>query len=274
MPSRVDLHTHSTASDGTMDPQVLLDLAVRLQIRTFALSDHDSTEGWALIAPRAETIPDFTLIPAVELTAEGEFACHILGYWINPRDPAFQAQLLAFRERRVHRLKAMADLLAGLGHAIDYDGILKERQNRSLGRPHLADALIKKGVVKSRKEAFDRFLKKGGPAYLPSDTPTAEDVIQLIRRAGGIPVLAHPSYYTTEELVKKLAAFGLMGVEAYYPEHSRSLITRYVELAKGLGLLVTGGSDFHGPKTGRDSLACVDVPEAVVEALEQARSHV
>ncbi len=274
MPSRVDLHTHSTASDGTLDPHKVLDLAIQLKIRYFALSDHDSTEGWALIAETAKRIPDFTLVPAVEMSAEGKHACHILGYWINPHDTAFQNQLQYFRKRRIDRLRAMAEKLGTLGFPIDFDALLHERQGRSIGRPHLADALVQKGVVKSRKAAFDRFLKKEGPAYIPNDTPTAEDIIQLIRRAGGVPVLAHPSYYTSEDLVKELAGFGLMGIEAYYPEHGRSLIQRYADLAKSVGIIVTGGSDFHGPKTGRDAIACIDVPEEIISALEDAKTRV
>jgi 3',5'-nucleoside bisphosphate phosphatase len=273
MPSRVDLHTHTTASDGTLTPQALVSKAAELGVRVLAISDHDTTAGYDAVMASGAHPADLRLIPAIELNAEGEFSCHLLGYFIDPAQPAFQLSLAFFRERRTKRIRAMAQKLAALGVPIDIEAVLARSPAGSVGRPHLADALIAAGTVRSRQEAFDRFLKKRGPAYIAEDTPTAAESIALIRSAGGIPVLAHPSYYTSDALLKALVQFGLGGIEAYYPEHSRSLIERYREMAAAHGLVVTGGSDYHGPKTGRSALACVDVPESVVQALEEARSR-
>lgn len=273
MASRVDLHTHTTASDGTLSPAELFDQAAALDLRVLAISDHDSTAGYAAVLPLSKAHPTLRVIPALEMNAEGEWACHILGYFIDPLNSDLQKALEGFRALRLTRIRAMADRLRALGVNVDFDRVLALGKGGSLGRPHLADALMENGVVRSRQEAFDRYLKKDGPAYVSADSPTAPEIIALIRKAGGIPVLAHPSYYTSANLLTQLGRFGIMGIEAYYPEHSRSLVQRYLDLAKENAWVVTGGSDFHGPRTGRAALASVDVPESVVEALEKARDR-
>jgi predicted metal-dependent phosphoesterase TrpH len=274
MASRVDLHTHTTASDGTLPPLELFDKAAAIGVRILAVTDHDSTEGYRVIAAEQSRHPDIRLIPAIEMSAEGECACHLLGYFIRPDDTTFQNRLEGYRLKRIERIRAMANKLSTLGAPIDFDRVLELAQGGSVGRPHLADALREKGYVRSRQEAFDRFLKKHGPAYVATETPTAEETIRVIREAGGVPVLAHPSYYTSDELIEKLVGLGLMGIEAYYPEHSRSLIEHYKELASRWNLVLTGGSDFHGPRTGRSQLACAAVPEEAVSALEAARERI
>ncbi len=274
MASRVDLHTHTSASDGTLTPEELFAKALELQIRFLAISDHDSTAGYTAVLPVARSHPEIRLIPAIELNAEGEFACHLLGYFINPSAEALQNQLAAYRAERVIRIRAMSKKLGDLGAPIEFDRVLALARGGSLGRPHLADALMEIGFVKSRQEAFDRFLKKGGTAYIAGESPSAKEAIELIRSAGGIPVLAHPSYYTSPELLQGLIRQGIMGIEAYYPEHSRGLIQHYRDVALEHHLVLTGGSDFHGPRTGRAALASVEVPEEVIEALEKCRDKV
>lgn len=274
MASRVDLHTHTTVSDGTLDPAELFEKAAQLGVETLAVTDHDSTAGGQAIQTLADRHPTVRLIPAIEMSAEGELACHLLGYFIDPSSRELQARLEAFRRQRLERMRAMVAKLQTLGVSIALERVLALAKGDSIGRPHLADALMEKKVVKSRQEAFDRFLKKDGPAYVPSEAPTAPETIEIIRRAGGIPVLAHPSYHTPEALIQRLAGHGLMGVEAYYPEHGRALTQRYLDLAKSYGLVATGGSDFHGPRTGRPALACVEVPETVIKDLEKARYRV
>jgi predicted metal-dependent phosphoesterase TrpH len=274
MPSRVDLHTHSTASDGTLAPLELFQKALDLGIQVLALSDHDSTAGYEALLPIVSEYPQIRLIPAVELSGEGTLACHLLGYFLNIQDAPFQRELVGFRALRVERLRAMTQKLVALGISVEFDRVLAIAKGASLGRPHLADALIEKGVVKSRQEAFDRFLKRGGVAYVSGESPSAAEAIALIRRAKGIPVLAHPSYYTSPELIDQLVDAGLMGIEAYYPEHSRGLIEHYKNVAEKYHLVLTGGSDFHGPRTGRAALASVAVPESVIESLEKAKEKV
>jgi hypothetical protein len=247
-----------------------LSLAVELKIRVLSITDHDSLDGWEATRALRAAHPEVRVIPGIEMSAEGEIYCHLLGYFIDTQSPVFLARLSELRRRRLDRIAAMVKKINVLGVAVDVERVVALASGGSVGRPHLADALMEMGVVKSRQEAFDRFLKRGGPAYVPVEGPTARETIDLIRSAGGIPVLAHPSYYTSPEFLKRLVDLGLMGLEVYYPDHSRSLIQRYLEMAGTYRLLVTGGSDFHGPKTQRDALACVDVPEAVVDALVRA----
>jgi predicted metal-dependent phosphoesterase TrpH len=274
MPSRVDLHTHTTASDGTLTPAELLQKAHDLDVRYLGIADHDSTAGYDAVLPLQSQFPKTQLIPSIEINAEGAGACHILGYFLDMQHEGLQRQLSLHREMRRTRARTMVEKLQQMGIAIEFARVEALARGGSVGRPHIADALMEKGVVRTRQEAFDRFLKKGAPIYVPGDSPSAEEAIQLIRKAGGVPVLAHPFYYTSDSIVQELVNFGLMGIEAYYPEHSRSLTQRYVEMAQQFHLVVTGGSDFHGPKTGRTSLACVDVPEAVIDALREAKARV
>jgi len=274
MASRVDLHTHTTASDGTLTPAELFDQAAAIGIRFLAISDHDSTAGCQAAQALQGRAPELRVIPAIEMNAEGPWACHLLGYFIDIQSPELQRALARCRERRLERVRAMTQKLQALGVGVEFDRVAALARGGSLGRPHVADALMEKGVVKTRQEAFDRFLKKDGPAYVGGDSPTAPESIQIIRRAGGIPVLAHPSYDGSSSLIESLVGVGLMGIEAYYPEHGRSLTQHYVDLARRCGLVATGGSDFHGPRTGRAALGSVAVPESVINDLENARKKI
>jgi len=265
---RIDLHTHTNASDGTLAPEELLQRAFDHQIAVLSITDHDSTEGYTRVAAMAAQRPGFTLIPGIEMSAEGENPCHILGYGIRVNDPVFQSRLEALRVQRIARIQAMVDRLRSLDIPITMALVREQTKGGAMGRPHIADALIALKVVKKRQEAFDRFLKRDGIAYVETPTPTAQETLALIRDAGGISVLAHPSRDTSENLIKRLVEWGLMGIEAYYPEHSRSLIEHYRALAAQYGLITTGGSDYHGPRTGRPRLACVDVPSDALEILQ------
>jgi predicted metal-dependent phosphoesterase TrpH len=270
LPSPVDLHTHTTASDGTLSPKALFEKALELQVRILSVTDHDSTAGHEAIQPLLGSHPEIRLIPGLEMSAEGDTYCHLLAYFMDIRAKGFQERLAHYRKRRQERILVMTQKVNELGFAVDYERVIALAAGGSVGRPHLADAMVEKGYVKTRKEAFERFLKRGGPAYSSGDGPSAAECIAFIRSAKGVPVLAHPSYYTTPELLKGLVDSGLMGLEVYYPEHSKSLIRRYLEMAEHYHLVATGGSDYHGPKTQRKALACVDVPESVVSTLETA----
>ena len=274
MPSPVDLHTHTTASDGTLSASALFSKALELQVRVLSVTDHDSTAGLEALLPLEKSHPEMRLIPGLEMSAEGELYCHLLAYFVDIHSPGFQEKLAEFRRLRLARIEVMTKKINALGIPVEYSRVVALAAGGSVGRPHLADALVERGHVKTRKEAFERYLKRGGPAYVAGDGPTASECIAFIRSAKGIPVLAHPSYYTTPELLKPLIESGLMGLEVYYPEHSKSLVRRYLEMALAHHLVATGGSDFHGPKTQRSALACVDVPESVVEELEKARARV
>jgi hypothetical protein len=273
VPSRIDLHTHTTASDGTLSAGELLKKAADLQIQTLAIADHDSVAGYEAALELVAQFPKLQLVPAIEINAAGSLTCHLLGYWIDSQNPTLRARLALYRRARVERTRAMVKKLSALGCAIQFERVWELAHQGSVGRPHIADALMEKGYVRNRQEAFDKYLKVDGPAYVPGEIPTAPEAIDLIRGAGGVPVLAHPSYYLSEFLLKGLVDSGLMGLEVYYPDYGPSLIRRYRELAAREHLVVTGGSDFHGPATGRTELACVDVPESVLEGLlEKKRS--
>jgi predicted metal-dependent phosphoesterase TrpH len=248
----------------------LFAVALELKIRVLSITDHDSLEGYKATKALQAAHPEIRVIPGIEMSAEGKIYCHLLGYFIDVNSPSFQDRLLELRRQRLDRIAAMVKKINEMGIAITYERVVALASGGSVGRPHMADALIEKGIVKTRQEAFDRFLKRDGPAYVQSTGPSAEETIDLIRSAGGVPVLAHPSYYTSAELLKPLVDIGLKGIEVYYPDHSRSLIQRYLEMAKTFDLVVTGGSDFHGPRTQRASLASVNVPESVVDALVRA----
>jgi 3',5'-nucleoside bisphosphate phosphatase len=248
----------------------LFDLARQFQIKVLAITDHDSTDGYSSLRQRPAETDAPTLIPAIEMSAEGADACHLLGYFVNVEDSAFQRRLESLRENRIARLQRVVHKLNALGVALAWDDVRRQSRGQALGRPHIADALIEKKIVSSRQQAFDRFLKQDGAAYVPAESPTAAETIRTIRNAGGVPVLAHPSYYLDDGLIRRLVEQGLMGIEAYYPEHSRALSASLAERARAFGLVATGGSDFHGPRTGRSSLACVAVPEAVVDDLRAA----
>jgi predicted metal-dependent phosphoesterase TrpH len=251
----------------------LLEKASSRGVRVISITDHDSTAG--IDEALKGTVPDgLQLIPGIEVSAEGDSACHVLGYYIDLNSPILQKKLKEFRELRVERLRRMIEKLRALSVDISFERVLEMAGNATLGRPHLADALVEKKFVQNRSEAFQKFLGRDAPAYVRGETPTAPEVFALIRSAGGVPVLAHPSYYSDEAFIRKLADEGLMGIEVYYPDTSRSLRQRFLDIAESLNLVATGGSDFHGPRTGRTELANVEVPESVLEALASAREKV
>ena len=257
-----------------MTPSELFEKALELQIKILAITDHDSTEGFSSLQALAASHPEIRLVPGLEVSAEGEMHCHLLGYFVDLKSPGFQERLARLRSGRVERIREMTNKINALGLSIDIARVMALAAGGAVGRPHLADALIEKGYVRTRKEAFDRYLKSDGPAYVATQGPTARECIEFIRSAKGVPVLAHPSYYTSPDLLKRLVDDGLMGMEVYYPEHSRALTARYLDLAKTYNLAATGGSDFHGPKTQRPSLACVNVPESALTDLERALERV
>ena len=249
-----------------MAPEQLIQLSLRLQLTHLSITDHDSTDGYIKARTFLSDASPLKLIPGIEINTQGGSSAHILGYGIDVYNEELQNSLTNFRIYRRERLLKMTEKIQSLGFPLTFDDVLAAAPNaNSLGRPHIADALKAKKIVRNRKEAFDRFLQKGKPAYIESEVPTLKHALDLITKAGGITVLAHPSYYMSENLLTEMKTLGLRGVEIFYPEHTKSLIQRYRDLAKSLGLYVTGGSDFHGPGTSRDRLACVNVPEEALE---------
>ena len=251
MSDAVDLHSHTTASDGTLDPRELVRLAARHGVRVLAVTDHDSTAGVAEAIDEARELPPLEIVPGLEINCDVPGAeIHVLGYCLDWETEWFQEFLRAQREERRQRVYRIAARLAELGMPIDPAEVFALVKEGSAGRPHVAQVMVDHGYVKSVREAFDRYLSANGPANVPRKRFTPVEAVRIIRRARGVPVLAHPGLANRDELIPELVEAGLMGIETFYPEHSAGQITTYREMCRHLGLVATGGSDFHGPSVG------------------------
>ena len=251
MAGAVDLHSHTTASDGTLTPRELVRLAARHGVRVLAVTDHDSTGGVGEAVDEARGLPSLEIVPGLEINCDVPGAeIHVLGYCLDWQAEWFQEFLGTQREERRQRVYRIAARLSELGMPIDPDDVFALVKEGSAGRPHVAQAMVDRGYVKSVREAFDRYLSRNGPANVPRKRLTPVEAVRIIRRARGVPVLAHPGLANRDELIPELVEAGLAGIEAFYPEHSAGQITAYRELAARLSLVATGGSDFHGPRVG------------------------
>jgi 3',5'-nucleoside bisphosphate phosphatase len=247
----VDLHSHTTASDGTLAPRELVRLAARHGVRVLAVTDHDSTSGVREALDEARSLTSIEIVPGLEINCDVPGAeIHVLGYCVDWEAPWFQEFLGAQREERRRRVYRIAERLAELGMPIEPDAVFALVKEGSAGRPHVAQAMVDRGYVKSVREAFDRYLSLKGPANVPRKRLTPAEAVRIIRRARGVPVFAHPGLANRDELIPELVDAGLLGIEAFYPEHSSGQITTYREMCARLGLVATGGSDFHGPRVG------------------------
>jgi 3',5'-nucleoside bisphosphate phosphatase len=256
---RIDLHMHTTASDGLLEPAAVIQAARAADVGVVGITDHDSVDGLEE-AHRAAHAARLTLIPGVELSAYwGRVEFHILGYFIDPKSDALRVFLGKTREARCRRLYAMLGRLQSLGMAVPADDVLGRARNGNVGRPHLARALIERGFVSNTDEAFDRYLGTDRPAYVPRPDVSVDEAIRVIREAGGIAALAHPGLHNRDEAIPDLVAAGLEAIEVYHPQHAFGRTGRYRRLAGRLNLLVTGGSDFHGMAEG-DHRATPGVP--------------
>lgn len=269
---RADFHTHSTASDGTLAPAELVAESARRGLTHIALTDHDTTSGVveALDAGRRAGV---TVIPGVELSAavqRGEL--HILGYGIDPEHRELQSTLEELRQTRQQRADRILERLREIGVDLPADALERAGATESIGRPHIARALIEAGVVASISEGFDQYLGWGRPAFVPKPLLPPADAIDLIRSAGGIAVMAHPySAREFQRIIPELVAVGLGGIESYYGEYDDVQRSTLATLARERGLLATGGSDYHGPgvREGRE-LGSVTLPDEAIAALLEA----
>jgi len=275
--SQVDLHVHSTVSDGKYSPKDIIEKAAALGLKVISLTDHDSVDGIFPANAAAETYPDLILIPGVEIstdTSDGEV--HILGYFIDYNSNTLKAALERFRNSRIGRAKGMIARLADLGITIDWERVLELAGEGSIGRPHIARAMQEKGYISSFEEAFDKYIGYGKPAYVERDKMTPSEAVELVLKSEGLPVLAHP--FTTgnaEKTAGELKQAGLAGIEAYYKDNTPEQTAMMLEMAERYGLLATGGSDFHGIEHGNDAmLGSVDVPLEAAERLIAAGSRI
>lgn len=270
--SQVDLHTHSTASDGVLAPAALVELAGARGLRVLALTDHDTTNG-IVEATAAAAARGLRLIPGVELSTHVEAGeVHVLGYFVDPAHPDLAAALARFRAAREGRARRIVDRLDAAGVPIRYERVLHFAGPGAIGRPHIARALIEAGHATSIGDAFDRYLSRGRPGYVERYRLTPPEAVRLVRASGGVPVLAHPhSAADLGALLPALVAAGLGGLECYYGDYDDLRKRELLALAGHYDLVPTGGTDFHGPGIHQRPLGGTPVPLESVAALETRR---
>jgi hypothetical protein len=266
-----DLHLHTIFSDGTYKPEELPNKAAKSGLSCVAIVDHDTVAGLprALEAARLNNIE---VLPGIELSAEYDgLEIHILGYLIDYRNNDLLEKLDFLRNNRVERIYKMVEKLKGLGITLKAEDVFALSENGTPGRLHIARALLKAGQVKSTAQAFQKYIGDKCPAYFCGFKLTPAEAIALIRKAGGVPVLAHPYTLSKDELIAQFVKDGLMGLEVYYPEHTQSMVNFYLKLSREYGLLVTGGSDCHGEAKPEVKIGSIKIPYDLVEKMKEAK---
>lgn len=265
---RADLHLHSAASDGVLDAAALVAEAARAGLGAIALTDHDSVAALPAAA-RAAAAAGIHFVPGVEISAGLDRASiHILGYCVDVERRGFRARLACLRDARLERARCMVQRLRELGVEVEVDRVLEIAGDAAVGRPHIAQAILEGGYVETFQEGFDRYIGMHAPGYVSRPLPTPREAIQLVLDAGGVPALAHPGTLRRDALIPQMASDGLVGLEVWHPRHGAERVRRYRHLARELGLIATGGSDYHGGGRGDSAIGEQPVPVAVVEALE------
>ena len=260
----IDLHLHTTASDGRCSPLELVSRAAAAGLTTIAVTDHD-TVGGCREAEAACAAAGLTFVPGIEITAiryGGDV--HVLGYFVDVDSPALQAFLAAQRERRVDRVREMIERLRSLGMELDANAVLQPGladPTKAVGRPWIARALVARGYVASTNEAFDKWLARGRPAFVPRAGAPPDEVFLRIHEAGGVASLAHPGLLEHDDWIPEFASAGLDAIEAYHSDHDTLMTATYLSIAKRLRLGISGGSDFHGDEShGAVQLGLVSLP--------------
>jgi predicted metal-dependent phosphoesterase TrpH len=262
-----DLHLHTNFSDGTYTPEELAGHLARCQFKAAALTDHDTMEGCERMATACRD-RGIEFIPGTELTAEHDgFELHVLGYFLDAQNPRLLLQLARFQEVRQRRIYEMAARINEVGVPLSADSVFALASCRAPGRPHVARALVQGGWCSSLDEAFDRFLKRGRPAWVPKFKISALEAIDLVHHAGGLAVMAHPGLNHSDEMIPALVEAGMDGIECFHTKHSTAMTQRYLEVADHYRLLVTGGSDCHGLSKGKPLVGSIKVPYEVVERM-------
>lgn len=271
----IDLHLHTTASDGLLSPSELVHKARAAGLSTISITDHDTTAGCDA-AHDAARAAGLELVPGIEISAVADGRdVHVLGYFFDTASMALRAFLDRQREDRLRRVSEMGSRLATLGCPIDVAPILESAaRGRSVGRPQIAEALMASGYVATRDEAFDRFLEFRGPAYVPRRGASPQEVVAILHEAGGIASLAHPGIARRDGSIGPLAAAGLDALEVRHSDHDDATETRYRDLARRYNLLVTGGSDFHGESASRVSrFGALSITIAELDDLRRAAAR-
>jgi predicted metal-dependent phosphoesterase TrpH len=248
----IDLHCHTTASDGSLTPIQLVQLAKERGIAAIAIADHDTLDGLTEAVTAGEA-NNLCVIPAIELSVNSHWSSmHLLGYFSRPDPPNVANKINQIRSFRDRRNPIIAEKLNALGIPINFEDVIGVAGGQVIGRPHFAKVMVNMGVVSCPQMAFDKYLKKGAPAYVDRDRLNLQEAIQLIRADHGVPVLAHPGLIPLsnnndiEDIVKSFVDMNGGGIEAYSPVHTKSFTNQMLNLANQFHLLVTGGTDFHG----------------------------
>lgn len=267
-----DLHVHTTASDGTQTPTEVVEEAARKGLAAIAIVDHDSLDGLeeALEAGKRFSIE---VIPGIEINTDYKNReAHVLGYFVDPKSPLLHETIQRIRRERVNRIRKILARLEQLGVNLELGDVLAfADEGGTIGRPHVARAIAAKGYAADPSEAFAKFLERGKPAFVPRYKISPHEAVRIIRQAGAVPVLAHPGVAGLKDLLLELVKVGLVGVEAFHPEHTPEQCEEYKRLGEQLGLIVTGGSDAHGPGAVRPiRVGTVAVDYEVVEKLKSA----
>ena len=265
-----DLHLHTSFSDGTFTPEELVLQAQKNGLSCIALTDHDTVQGCARAAAAcAPVLIEF--IPGTELTAEhDDTEVHILGYFLDTQNQTLLAEIAKFQAVRKQRIYEMVARINEIGVPLKVEAVFALANCESPGRPHVARTLVKEGLARNLDEAFERFLKKGRPAWVPKAKMSARESVDLIHQAGGLAVMAHPGLNRTDDIIPALVDAGLDGIECFHTKHSTTMAERYLGIADKFHLLVTGGSDCHGFSKARPLIGTVRLPYEHVEKMKAA----
>jgi len=281
----IDLHLHTTFSDGRLTPTKLVRMCNERGLKIMAVTDHDSTEGLDEALEAASEFTDMTIVPGIELSTDIPGAeIHLLGLFINRNDKVLQRQLSTMRKGRQGRARAMVKNLEKFGVFVSWEHVEKLAGEASIGRPHIAQAMVEAGYVKFPKEAFDRYLGRSGPAYAERVKLSPEEAVKLLLANGAVPVIAHPTYSAAKssrgeveglrDILTSLKAAGLVGMEVYYGDYTAQQIKWLGDLADEFNLIPCGGSDYHASgNPGEPEPGSVGPPRSTYERLQEARTH-
>jgi 3',5'-nucleoside bisphosphate phosphatase len=267
---KYDLHLHTTGSDGRLTPTELVKLARTRGLKVIAVTDHDSVGGIDEALKEARNEPQITVIPGVEINtdlASGEL--HVLGYFIDYGSPDLIVSLEKIRESRVGRAEKMVDKLHVLGLQVEWQRVMDLARGDSICRPHIAQAMLEKGYVASEREAFDKYIGRNGPAYVEREKIKPVDAVEIIKRAGGLPVLAHPAdIQELDNMIKELIRAGLVGLEVYYGQYDQATVEKLIRIADQYKLIMTGGTDYHHFQDNHEvPMGLVDIPDSCIRQL-------
>ena len=273
MAATIDLHLHTLASDGRLSPTELIQLVVKQGLKTISITDHDSTEGLEEAYEAAKEFPDLRIIPGIEMSADvpGD-EVHVLGYFLDYHDEEFQATLTEFRSGRVDRAKVMVEKLDALGKPVEWERVQHFAGDGTVGRPHIALAMVEAGYFKEPKEAFEEYRGNDGLAYYDRPKLAPAEGVEMIKRVGGVPVLAHPTFMNDMEAgIATLKKAGLLGMEVYYAQYDDDTVRHLARLAREYDLIPCGGSDYHGLGNAGEPLpGTLGPPEETIGLLEDA----